>query len=277
MDELRKLQLCEYEILKAVTAVFENHHLNYYMVYGTLLGAVRHKGFIPWDDDVDLCMERKDLLRFVKFAKKELPSKYFVQTPKTERRGRWLFCKVRKNGTLCLQGGEKKTDAFHQGIWIDIFPIIDFSNLKVIKKTQTKIIRLLQRLKYHHFAIGKHISIKGILKAICELALDTVEVILWYILVSLGIIRKKGKRECYIIGAGWQNLEEPEKFTFDRDFFAGKMKKYQFEDSEFTSMENAHEFLTAFYGDYMTPKKYSHIGDYSAIIFEDGVQADHQT
>ncbi len=276
MDELRKLQLCEYEILKAVTAVFENHHLNYYMVYGTLLGAVRHKGFIPWDDDVDLCMERKDLLRFVKFAKKELLSKYFVQTPKTERRGRWLFCKVRKNGTLCLQGGEKKMDAFHQGIWIDIFPIIDFSNFKGIKKIQSKIIRLLQRLKYHHFEVEKNISPKNIVKAVGEWTLDMVEVVLWHILVLLSKIQKKGKRECYIIGAGWENQENQERFTFDRDFFAGKMKKYPFEDSEFTSMENAHEFLTAFYGDYMTPKKYSHIGDYSAIVFDDEVQPDPQ-
>lgn len=268
MDELRKLQLCEYEILKAVTTVFENHHLNYYLVYGTLLGAVRHKGFIPWDDDVDLCMERKDLLRFVKYAKKDLSSEYFVQTPKTERMGRWLFCKVRKNGTLCLQGGEKKTDAFHQGIWIDIFPIIDFSNYGGIKKTQTQIIRLLQRLKYHHFAIEKKATIKSMIKAICELALEAVEFFLWKILILLGKIRKKrGKRECYLIGAGWDNLEKSERFTFDRKFFSGNMQQYHFEESEFTSMEDAEEFLTAFYGDWKTPKKYSHIGDYSAIVF----------
>ena len=130
MDNLRKLQLCEYEILKAVVEVCDRHQLKYWLMCGTLLGAVRHKGFIPWDDDVDICMELKDLLRFVKFAKKELPSRYFVQTPKTERRGKWLFCKVRKEGTLCLQKGEDKTEDFHQGIWIDIFPLIDFCKFK---------------------------------------------------------------------------------------------------------------------------------------------------
>ena len=72
MDDLRRLQLCELEILKAVVEVCDRHNLKYWLVYGTLLGAVRHHGFIPWDDDMDLAMELKDLARFEKYARKEL-------------------------------------------------------------------------------------------------------------------------------------------------------------------------------------------------------------
>ena len=275
MDDLRRLQLCELEILKAVVEVCDRHNLKYWLVYGTLLGAVRHHGFIPWDDDMDLAMELKDLARFEKYARKELSSQYFVQTPRSERRGRWLFCKIRKEGTLCLQKEEKRAPYLHQGIWIDIFPIIDLSNNMRVKNAQISILQALQRSKLNHIEIQKKFSIKNTLKLAYELFLRVYESILWRVLLALGYIKKKGTGECYLIGTNWINLQQPERFTFKREYFSGDMKKYQFEDAEFTSMENAHDYLSAFYGDYMTPKRYTHIGDFPNIVFDmDGINTE---
>ena len=72
-DDLRRLQLVELDILKEFLRICEKHHLRYYALGGTLLGAVRHKGFIPWDDDVDMGMPRPDFEKFEAIVEKELP------------------------------------------------------------------------------------------------------------------------------------------------------------------------------------------------------------
>jgi len=72
-NDLRKLQLVELDILKEFLRICEKYHLRYYALGGTLLGAVRHEGFIPWDDDIDVGMPRPDFRRFEKIVEKELP------------------------------------------------------------------------------------------------------------------------------------------------------------------------------------------------------------
>ena len=83
-SRLRKLQMAELEILKEFVRLCEAHGLQYYLVGGTLLGAVRHKGFIPWDDDIDVAMPRGDYDRFAQIAPKELDPRYFYQCPDTD-------------------------------------------------------------------------------------------------------------------------------------------------------------------------------------------------
>ena len=74
--DLRKLQLKERDILKEFLRICRKYKLRYYCLGGTLLGAVRHQGFIPWDDDIDVAMPRKDFERFLKYAKEELADRY---------------------------------------------------------------------------------------------------------------------------------------------------------------------------------------------------------
>lgn len=74
----------EMEVLREVSEVCERHGLQWYCAYGTLLGAVRHQGFIPWDDDMDIWMHRKDYNKFLEVAEKELPEGYLVESPMTE-------------------------------------------------------------------------------------------------------------------------------------------------------------------------------------------------
>ena len=71
--ELRRLQFIELEVMKLFSGICDKHHLRYYLVGGTMLGAVRHNGFIPWDDDMDVGMPRPDYERFLKVVKNELP------------------------------------------------------------------------------------------------------------------------------------------------------------------------------------------------------------
>ena len=84
-ENLKKLHETEIEILDAIVEICDLHQLKYYLIGGTLLGAIRHCGFIPWDDDLDIAMPRRDYNRFLKIAKKELNSKFFLQTCTTDK------------------------------------------------------------------------------------------------------------------------------------------------------------------------------------------------
>lgn len=121
-EKLRKLQLCELEILKEFVRICEKFSLRYYLTGGTLLGAVRHQGFIPWDDDIDVAMPREDYDRFAQIAPRELDPQYFYQSPDTDPYYFLSYNKVRKNGTKIYE--ERFENAgFHKGIFIDIFPL----------------------------------------------------------------------------------------------------------------------------------------------------------
>lgn len=119
---LKKLQTVQIEILDEIIRICDKYGLNYFLIGGTLLGAVRHQGFIPWDDDLDIGMLRKDYNKFLEVAPKELGEKYFLHTDTTDSKY-WLpFSKVRKNNTLFLEKTLDGIDVIHRGIFVDIFP-----------------------------------------------------------------------------------------------------------------------------------------------------------
>ena len=119
--ELRKAQLKMVDILDAIDVICSKHKIEYWVAYGTLLGAVRHKGFIPWDDDCDICMMRKDYDKFVEVAKKELPKNMFFQDRYTDPGYKRSISKVRMNDTKLIEFCETDHENFHQGIYVDVF------------------------------------------------------------------------------------------------------------------------------------------------------------
>lgn len=122
MDNLRKLQLAQLYMMREIAQICEMHGLKYYLCGGTLLGAVRHGGFIPWDDDLDITMYRQDLSRLIEIIQQNYGEKYFVQNFQTDRNYTRYIPKIRLNGTRQAEKGYEK-DGIHQGIYIDIFPL----------------------------------------------------------------------------------------------------------------------------------------------------------
>lgn len=121
-SKLRQLQLEELDILKEFVHICDKYDLGYYLVGGTLLGAVRHSGFIPWDDDIDVAMLRGDYERFAEVCQAELDPQYFYQSSETDPYYFLTYAKIRKNGTeVCEE--RFSNSKFHKGIFIDIFPL----------------------------------------------------------------------------------------------------------------------------------------------------------
>ena len=125
-EQTRAIQVVETEMLKVFVSICQQLNLKYYLWGGTLLGAVRHSGFIPWDDDIDVCMPRKDFERFTKEAQALLPEHLFLQTYKTDPEFPHVFAKIRNSNTTFLEKAVKERKMNH-GIFIDIFPLDEYS------------------------------------------------------------------------------------------------------------------------------------------------------
>jgi len=148
---VRKIQLIELEILNEFDRICKKYGLQYFLTAGTAIGAVRHGGFIPWDDDIDVGMLREEYEKFIRIAPKELKDEYFLQTLESDPKCPCLFAKIRKNGTI-YQENNKVGMKMHRGIWIDIFP---FDYISTNKKEQRDIISKSNR--YIHFFMLKKI------------------------------------------------------------------------------------------------------------------------
>ena len=120
--QLRRLQLVELEILKKVANFCEKNSIKYSLCSGTLLGAVRHKGFIPWDDDIDICMLREDYNKFINLWNVKPVQGLIIQNHKNTPLFKQTFTKIRKDHTTILLNAQK-TASYHTGIFIDIFPV----------------------------------------------------------------------------------------------------------------------------------------------------------
>ncbi len=121
-SSIEQVQRYETEILDEIHRVCRKNHLRYSLAYGTLIGAVRHQGFIPWDDDIDLMMPRKDYEKLLRIWKKEADPRYIIQSYRTDYDYTNNFAKVRKDHTTFIQDEGELQKRYHRGIFVDIFP-----------------------------------------------------------------------------------------------------------------------------------------------------------
>ena len=127
--DLKRLQSEQLKMLNELDRICKKHNIKYMLFAGTALGAVRHKGFIPWDDDLDVVMLRSEYEKFLNIAEKELGSDYHMQKEYSEH---WMGCfsKIRKNNTAFMEKVVPKDPLQHQGIYIDVFPCDNLSKNK---------------------------------------------------------------------------------------------------------------------------------------------------
>lgn len=121
MEDLRHLQMLQLKIACEVKRICEKNNIQYFLEAGSCLGAVRHNGFIPWDDDLDMGMLRKEYDRFIKACETDLSDEFFLQTNDTDENFGYVFAKIRLKGTHFTEKIANESGS-GDGIYIDIFP-----------------------------------------------------------------------------------------------------------------------------------------------------------
>ena len=243
---VKKIHEIDIEILDEFARICLKHNLRYFLVGGTLLGAARHKGFIPWDDDIDVGMPRNDYERFMAICKTELKKDFYCQSALTDKTFWLLFSKLRKNNThLNELNGLLYSQNDHSGIFIDIFPYDNCTNNIAVLKFQYKLMKKVENI----------INLKRQSWMPPQYAFTFFKKII-YSLIPYGVLqtcRRKimmvsGKRNEYIIS--WGGIYPLEKEVFkNEDFFPSS--QLEFEGRSYTVPGNWKKYLAQIYGDYM--------------------------
>lgn len=142
--ELRAIQKVEIEILKEIMNICNKFHIEFFIIGGTALGAQRHKGFIPWDDDIDIGMTRINYEKFIEVCKGNLSNDYFLQTPETDKNTPFAYVKLRKTNTKFVEWRNRNIN-MNNGIFVDIFPYDNIPNDEKLRKKQFNAVKILNK------------------------------------------------------------------------------------------------------------------------------------
>ena len=250
---LREAQNLMLEILKNVHELCEKHGIKYFLDAGTLIGAVRHKGFIPWDDDVDIGMLREDYNKFIQIAKNEMPDHLFLQTFETDKYYNIYPtpCKVRYNNTLFLEAGVNEDSRMNNGVFIDVLTYDSLPKHRFVYKIQRIIsFNILKSFKMLRDK-PERLSFK-----------NRITFSFYRVVVKIFPNKRRLKFFDYLTKWNDENSEYMgygvdtywSQYVYKKeDFF--DLIKLEFEGQYFYAPKNYDAILTQLYGDYMTPPK----------------------
>lgn len=243
---LRQAQLKMLDILNTVDEICRKHQLDYWLDRGSLLGAIRHQGFIPWDDDIDIAMPRDSYETFLRIAPNELPSHLWAQTKDTDPGYFNLAAplKIRDLNSRFIEKHETGNETYQQGIFIDVFaydvmPENTFKR-KLYKLLGKKLLRLLS-YKYSTVKMGHYAKFYQRLSNLIPKSLLNKQ---------LNYLIQTANRDTSLwLGYGYDSTK---KMAFRHDEIY-PLKRVVFETSEFNVANHAEIILNRIYGDYLTP------------------------
>ena len=269
----RKMQILELGMIEELDRVCRKYNINYVMFCGTMLGAIRHKGFIPWDDDADIAMLREDYEIFKQHVDELNPDICFFQDHKTDEGYRWGYGKLRRTGSIYIRKGQEHLKG-KTGIFIDIFPMDDIPKSSVGQVLQDFHCFCLRKILWSEVA---RVNLKGFWK-------------MWFTLLSkiptkfvykqLDSYTKKSKNSTSnrvrvllfpSFGRLYRKNPFKERYGMPKEWFLQR-EEYEFEGKKFYGAKDYDTELNYLYGDYMTPPPEDKRGQHSPcskIVFPD--------
>ncbi len=258
-SQLNDTQRYILSVMRDVADIFQKLEIPYYMQGGTMLGAVRHKGFIPWDDDIDIGVPRADYERFLQEIPAYLPENLELRTYWDESDHHYYFARIVDKRYKIKRMGSMEVR--YENVWIDIFPLDGMPN-NAIARHWHEICLLIHRAKYHIACLEK-VNIKRPGRALIERIIIKVAAVTrmpkWFNarreLDKVDRLLKKYPlaQSDYIV-----NFMGQTSYHFNELFrkeVYGKTTYYPFEDMRLPGPEKYDAYLTSLYGDYMEPPR----------------------
>ncbi len=252
-EELRRMQLLQLDMLAELDRVCRKNKIQYTILGGTLLGAVRHKGFIPWDDDIDVVMLREEYEKFKKVANQLDPQICWFQDHSTEPEYRWGFAKLRRTGTEYVRPGKEHMKC-RTGVFMDIFPLDDVPRWIPAQIYQDFKCYCLRKILWAE--AGKE-SAKGIKKKWFQL-LSKIPVDFVYARLRRDVKKSRndtqnGVRILLMPALGCIYTKNPlsVRYATPKKWFL-EVSEYEFEGKSFWGVKDYDSCLKYIYGDYMT-------------------------
>lgn len=275
--KLNDIQQILLGFLLEVDRICKKHNIKYFLGGGSLLGAVRHKGFIPWDDDADVMMLRKDYDRFLSVLPSELPNYLFAQTQENEKDSHFPFTKLRINNTLLSTEFTSRFPNIHNGIFLDVLAQDYTSNNAFLRKIHMKATASSRWLVLDKWR-GTSVNANSRFSSLCANILRKI--------FPLGFLQKVQNKLISL----HKNMKNP-KYLFDsmgRNVSRGAFPAEWLDEAIWVDFENAKlpipkeydKYLKYLYGDYMemipvSERHVSHdikqidLGEYAGYIYKD--------
>ena len=273
MKNLEHEEIQQYGIgaLEFLCDICDKYNLTYFLTYGTLIGAVRHKGFIPWDDDIDVLMPRRDYEKLIKLSSEVNNEKYEIMSYKTNKQYFFPWIKIQDKRTYLVPS--RFNNGFVYGISIDVFPLdqlcVDNMNDAIIEleTLQKKYITGIKKIKPIAAVSGKLYRVKRI---VCKIYWLLIGRVFWslsdlYDSVDNQLIKNsENDNNKYVV-----NLYDTDGHIWEKDTFFGEKTYLQFENRFYRVPSNYDSVLKVVFNDYMElPPKEQRIANHHYTAYE---------
>ena len=247
--EMKKLWALQIDLIQQVKKIADRHNLTFFAMFGTAIGAVRHNGFIPWDDDIDIAFKRDEYNAFLKYAQEELEEPYFLQIPTTDKYFYRPFASLRNSNATCIAKGDQASKC-NNGAIIHIFPLDGYKDDKRVK-------RYMKIEGYrNNMAIRRVCKLRG--KDFWKQLVYniTTPFLLWennekHYLKHEAFCTEISKNKPELIGVQYTHFSKNyPRLMWDKCYFDSAVM-VPFEYFEIPVPVGNHEILTKVYGDYM--------------------------
>lgn len=250
--EFRTMQLLELDMLIELDRVCRENNIQYCISCGTLLGAVRHKGYIPWDDDADIVMLREDYEKFRKVSSKLNPNICYFQDHYNDPEYLWEYGKLRRTNTSYIRAGQEHMKG-KTGVFIDVFPLDDIPKSTVGQILNDFYCFFLRKTLYARVGV---VNSKGISKMAYS-CLNKISVEWVYKRVEAMASKSSNSSDNRVrlflftsFGKLYKKNSIKERYGMPKDWFLNR-KEYEFEGYKFYGIADYDAFLKYMYGDYM--------------------------
>lgn len=275
VNQIKEIQQIELGLFKEFKRICDNYNLNYFAIGGTCIGAIRHKGFIPWDDDIDVAMPYQDYRKFQLIAQKELKKGISLYLPQMHKQWGLNFMKLQNDGTTFIESFQEGNPNDYTGVWMDIMPIYGMPKGRFSQWYMSLLCNVLRFLNAkHRTPLCKQNTVISKIGWVLDIPIRKIKSFNYYIELIEKIFGRYSFNQSDKVIFGWR--KRPSRFDkndiYQNIFFYDDFKEMlevPFEDTSIAVPCGYDRYLTMDFGNYMElPPEEKRVPIHEAIVID---------